>query len=196
MADRHPFIDKYDPAAIGLHWLIALLIAAGFGLGTFMVDLPFSPAKLKYFSWHKWIGVTVFLLAVIRLVWRMTHRPPLSLSAPAWRLRAALLTHWALYGLILVTPISGWIYSSSTGFQTVYLGLFPLPDLIGKDPTLKGPLKLVHLSLNYAMAALVALHVLAALKHHFVDRDGVLRRMLPGRRVPPPMKSTNHATNS
>lgn len=174
-------IETYSSTAKTLHWLIALLIAAGFGLGTFMVDLPFSPTKLKYFSWHKWIGVTVFLLAVIRVGWRITHPPPPDLPAPAWQLRAAHLTHWALYALIVLIPISGWIYSSSTGFQTVYLGLVPLPDLIGKDPTLKGPLKLVHLCLNYTMAALVAMHVLAALKHHFVDRDGVLRRMLPAR---------------
>ena len=181
MAQSNHSNDRYHPASIGLHWLIALLIAAGFGLGTFMVDLPFSPSKLKYFSWHKWIGVTVFLLAVVRVIWRMTHPPPPALPAPAWQLRIAHLTHWALYVLIIITPISGWIYSSSTGFQTVYLGLIPLPDLIGKDPSLKGPLKLVHLSLNYTMAALVALHAAAALKHHFIDRDGVLRRMLPGR---------------
>jgi cytochrome b561 len=166
---------------MSLHWLVAILIAAGFGLGTFMVDLPFSPTKLKYFSWHKWIGVTVFLLAVIRVVWRIIHPPPPDPPGPAWQHRAAQITHWALYALIVAIPISGWIYSSSTGFQTVYLGLLPLPDLIAKDPTLKAPLKLVHLSLNYAMAGLVALHVAAALKHHFIDRDSILRRMLPGR---------------
>ena len=176
-----PRIERYHPIAMSLHWLIAILIAAGFGLGTFMVDLPFSPNKLKYFSWHKWLGVTVFLLAVARVAWRFGHPPPADGPGPAWQYRVAHITHWTLYVLIIVTPISGWIYSSSTGFQTVYLGLVPLPDLLAKDPTLKVPLKLLHLSLNYTMAALVAMHVLAALKHHLIDRDSVLLRMLPGR---------------
>ena len=176
-----PRVERYHPIAMSLHWLMAILIAAGFGLGTFMVELPFSPNKLKYFSWHKWIGVTVFLLALARVLWRFIHPPPPDAPGPAWQHRVAHITHWTLYVLIIVTPISGWIYSSSTGFQTVYLGLVPLPDLLAKDPTLKAPLKLLHLSLNYTMAALVAMHVLAALKHHLIDRDSVLLRMLPGR---------------
>lgn len=176
-----PVSQHYDAMAVSLHWLVFVLITGGFSLGLYMVDLPVSPAKLKYYSWHKWTGVTVFLLAIARLAWRITHPPPPAVPGPSWQQRTAHLTHWLLYALIILTPISGWLYSSATGFKTVYFGVIPLPDLIGKAPALKAPLKLVHLSLNYTMAALVGLHVLAVIKHALIDRDATLRRMLPGR---------------
>ena len=163
-----------------LHWLVFALIACGFVLAVYMVDLPLSPQKLKYFSWHKWIGVTVFLLAVARLAWRMTHpAPALPATMPAWQRRVAAITHVILYVLILVIPLSGWIYSSAAGVPTVYLGIAQLPDLLGKDKALAGQLKLVHIALNYTMLTLIIIHVAAALKHHFVDHDEVLARMLP-----------------
>lgn len=163
-----------------LHWLIFVLIICGFALAVYMVDLPLSPQKLKYFSWHKWIGVTIFMLAVARLAWRMTHpAPALPASMPEWQRRAATATHVILYALILVIPFTGWIYSSASGVPTVYLGLLQLPDLIAKDKALAAQLKLVHVTLNYTMLALVIIHAAAALRHHFVDRGEVLARMLP-----------------
>ena len=172
--------NRYTGPAILLHWLIFALIACGFMLAVYMVDLPLSPQKLKYFSWHKWIGVTVFLLAVARLAWRLTHHaPPLPESLPAWQRRAAAITHAILYALILVIPLTGWIYSSAAGVPTVYLGMAQLPDLLAKDKALAEQLKLVHITLNYTMLTLIVIHAAAALKHHFVDRDEVLARMLP-----------------
>lgn len=172
--------DRYTDIAISLHWLIFLLVACGFSLAVYMVDLPLSPPKLKYFSWHKWIGVTVFLLAVARVAWRLAHpAPALPAAMPAWQRRAAAAIHALLYGLILVIPLTGWLYSSASGVPTVYLGLLQLPDLLARDKALAGQLKLVHVTLNYTMLTLVIIHAAAALKHHFVDRDDVLRRMLP-----------------
>ena len=166
---------------MSLHWLIALLIMAGFYLGWIMTDIAgFTPAKLKYFSWHKWIGVTVFALAAIRLAWRLTHRAPEMPSgmAPLQKL-AAQAAHVILYVLMFVIPASGYLYSSAAGIQVVYLGIVPLPTLIGPDAALKVVLKTVHIWVNYTLLAMVAVHTLAALKHHFIDRDGLLARMIP-----------------
>ena len=171
---------RYTSTAIALHWLVASLILAAFPLGLVMHDLPLSPLKLKLVSYHKWLGITVFLLVVARLAWRATHTPPLLPSSmPAWQQRAAHGLHHLLYLLLFAIPLSGWLMSSAKGFQTVYLGVLPLPDLIGKDKALGHLLEEVHESLNYGMLALLAVHAAAALKHHFIDRDGVLAQMLP-----------------
>jgi cytochrome b561 len=171
--------QRYSTTAIALHWLAALLIVCGFTLGLSMVDLPISRQKLQWYAWHKWIGITVFLLTCARLAWRLWHPAPASPAMPAWQVRAASLTQGALYVLLLVIPVSGWLYSSATGVQVVYLGLIPLPDLAPKDKETAAILLVVHQTLNFTMLALVCLHTAAALKHHFVDRDTVLARMLP-----------------
>ncbi len=98
---------------------------------------------------------------------------------PAWQRRMAAATHVLLYVLIIIIPLTGWLYSSAAGVPTVYLGIVQLPDLVAKDKALATQLKLVHVTLNYTMLTLVIMHAAAALKHHFVDRDDVLRRMLP-----------------
>ena len=172
---------RYSATAMSLHWLIALMIVVGFYIGWIMTDIPgFTPTKLKYFSWHKWIGVTIFVLAAIRLAWRLTHRAPALPSgiAPVQKL-AAEAAHMILYLLMFAIPASGYLYSSAAGIQVVYLGIVPLPTLIGPDTALKVVLKTVHVWLNYTLLTLVILHVLAALKHQFVDRDGLLARMIP-----------------
>lgn len=171
--------DRYSRVAVALHWLTAALIVAGFTLGLSMVDLPFGRQKLQWYAWHKWAGITVFLLTCIRLGWRLAHAVPAPPPSPRWQLAAATTTHWGLYALLVVIPLSGWVYSSATGVQVVYLGLFPLPDLVPKDKALASSLRTVHQTLNFTLLALVCLHAAAALKHHFVDRDQVLRRMLP-----------------
>jgi len=174
--DRH----AYSALAIGLHWLVFALVVGNWLLGPYMADLPLSPQKLRYFSWHKWIGVTVFLLAVFRLAWRVSHRPPpLPVAMPHWQRHLARASHFALYLLILAIPLSGWLYSSATGVPTVYLGWVQLPDLVGRDKALAEFLKQAHIVLNTTLLAVVVIHVAAALKHHFVDHDEVLARMLP-----------------
>ena len=171
---------RYTRTAIALHWLVALLILAALPLGLTMTEMPLSPQKLKFYAWHKWLGVTVFGLVVLRLAWRASHPPPpLPESVPAWQRSAAHALHWALYALMLVIPLAGWLMSSAKGFQTVYLGVLPIPDLLAKNEALGERLAEVHAWLAYALIALLVVHVAAALKHHFVDRDDVLRRMLP-----------------
>lgn len=173
-------ILAYTRTAIALHWLMALLIFTAFPLGVIAHEMAFSPDKLRLMSYHKWLGVTILLLLIIRLAWRLGHKPaPLRQSIPLWQQKAATAVHVLLYVLLFAIPLSGWLMSSAKGFQTVYLGVLPLPDLVGKDKPLGEVLSEVHEMLNFTMLALVVLHVLAAIKHQFVDRDGTLARMLP-----------------
>ena len=171
---------RYTTFAIALHWLMGLLILTSFGLGLYMVDLTLSPTKLRLFSWHKWAGVTIFSLALIRCLWRLSHTaPPLPANLPHWQRTVAEVSHYSLYALMIVIPLSGWLMSSAKGFQTVYFGVIPLPDLLDKNKELGEALTLVHKFLNYTMIGIVIAHAAAALKHHFVDKDDILRRMLP-----------------
>ncbi|MTV54076.1 cytochrome b [Pseudoduganella buxea] len=174
-------MTRYTRTAMLLHWLIAILIVGAFTMGLVMTDIPgFTPTKLKYYSWHKWAGVTVLALAALRLLWRRANRPPPHPPGlPAWQAKAADATHVLLYVLMFAVPLSGYLYTTAAGVPVVYFGLFPIPAAFSADPALKELLKPVHYWLNMLMAAVVLLHVAAALKHHFVDRDDVLKRMLP-----------------
>lgn len=174
-------MQRYTNTAIFFHWAIAGLIIAGFALGVVMTDIPgITPTKLKYFSWHKWMGVTVLALATLRLLWRLAHgAPAYPDSMPGWQRRAAHWLHGLLYVLIFAVPLSGYFYSLAAGVPVVYLGVLELPVLIAPNPELKPVLKAVHYWLNMLLLAAVVVHVGAALKHQFVDRDGVLKRMLP-----------------
>lgn len=176
---------SYTRTAIVLHWLVAIAIITTFGVGLYMHDLPLSPDKLKIYSWHKWAGVTIFALVLFRLFWRFAHRPPAAPAGmPAWQHATAEYAHYLLYALMVAVPLSGWLMSSAKGFQTVYFGVLPLPDLLAKNKELGEVLTGVHKWLNFTLAGLVVIHVGAALKHHFFDRDTVLARMLPFIRKP------------
>lgn len=175
--ERH----AYTGGAIALHWVIAALIFGGFALGWAMTRIPgITPDKLRFYSWHKWIGLTVLALAVLRILWRLTHRaPPLPDSMSNWQRRAANLGHFMLYVLMIAIPVSGYLYSSASNIPVVYLGVVPLPPIIAPDPVHKAWFKAVHIALDYGLFALVAGHVTAAVKHHWFDGDGLLYRMLP-----------------
>ena len=173
--------ERYTKTAIAFHWLIALLIIGAFTMGLVMTDIPgITPTKLKYYSWHKWAGVTVLALAALRLLWRLTHAaPPYPAHMPVWQKSAANALHSLLYVCMFAVPLSGYFYTLSAGIPVVWFGVIELPVLIGANPELKPVLKGLHYWLNMTMATAVALHVAAALKHQFIDRDGVLKRMLP-----------------
>lgn len=169
---------RYTTTAIVLHWLVALLIFIAFALGWYMTDLKISPTKLQYYSWHKWLGITVLGLAALRLTWRLWHQPPpLSTQMPRWQKVAAALGHGALYVLLFAIPLSGWGFSSASGYPVVYLGQFQLPDWLPKDKVLAAQMKELHECLTTVLMVIVAGHIAAALKHQFIDRDGLLRRM-------------------
>lgn len=170
---------RYSAPTIALHWSAAALIAVTLPLGLYMHELRLSPLKLQLYSYHKWMGVTVCGLVVLRLLWRLAQTPPPPLPLPRWQAQAASIAHLALYLLMVLVPISGWLHSSATGVPTVYLGMWQLPDLVAASRPLGRVLKEVHENMSNVLLAVVALHVVAALKHHFVDRDETLRRMWP-----------------
>lgn len=173
--------QRYTGVAILFHWLMAVLIIGAFSMGLVMTEMPgISPTKLRYYSWHKWAGVTILGLAGLRLLWRLSHRAPAyPASMPGWQKTTANALHAMLYALMFAVPLSGYFYTLSAGYPVLYFGLFELPVLIAKNDELKPLLKAVHFWLNMGLAGGVALHVAAALKHTFIERDGVLKRMLP-----------------
>ncbi len=178
---------RYSGIAIALHWVLALALVVIFSVGLYMADLPFSPARLKLFNYHKWAGITILLLSILRLVWRFTHRPPalpqtVTLSMPDWQMKAYHATHYLMYALFFIVPLVGWAYSSAAGFPIVLFGVLPLPDFVVADKALSELIKPWHEISAFALAGLVVLHVAAAIKHHFIDKDGLLQRMLPGKR--------------
>jgi len=178
--------QRYSTVAIVLHWLLALVILGMFGVGVYMTDLPFSPLRLKLYNWHKWAGVTFLALTVLRLMWRVTHRPPalpvaVTRNMPSWQTRAHHATHHVMYALFFAVPLIGWAYSSAAGFPIVFFGQIPLPDLLPANKALAELVKPLHELTALALMALAGLHIAAAFKHQLVDRDGLLSRMLPAR---------------
>ena len=169
---------EYTQTAKGLHWLMAVVIIGLLALGIYMSNLPLSPIKLELYAWHKWFGVTVFLLVWIRLAWRIMHPPPAPPEGLSTLLvRLAHIGHFALYAFMIVIPLSGWLMSSAKGFQTVWFGVVPLPDLIDKNRELGDALQLLHKVLNVLFMLTIAGHAAAALWHHVWRKDETLRRM-------------------
>jgi cytochrome b561 len=168
---------------------MALMIIGMIPLGMYMHELPLSPEKLQLYSWHKWTGVTIFVLLLARVSWRLTHQPPpLPWHMSKVQRRASQAGHVLLYLLMLAIPLSGWLMSSAKGYQTVWFGVLPIPDLLGKDKELGETLAEVHELLNWILVTVLIVHVAAALKHHFINRDDVLTRMLPSRKQQTPQQ--------
>lgn len=171
---------RFTPVAQLLHWLIAALIVTQFALAWTAIDLPLGAHKLALFARHKSFGMTVLMLAVVRLVWRWANPPP-ALPAGMTRLerKLARATHIAFYVLLFAMPVTGWLMSSAKNYSVSWFGLFTWPDLIAKNETAFNALKATHDFLSDVLLAIAILHILAALKHHFWDKDEVLLRMLP-----------------
>jgi cytochrome b561 len=171
---------RYGAVAQSLHWIIAALIVTQFALGWTAVDLPLGAQKLALFARHKSFGMTILMLAVLRLAWRLTHSPPpLPSGMTPIERQLARATHIAFYVLLFAMPLTGWTMSSAKHYSVSWFGVFTWPDLIGKDEAAFVILRDTHDYLSYMLFAIAVLHVLAALKHHFWNKDDVLRRMLP-----------------
>ncbi|MGE0668481.1 MAG: cytochrome b [Sphingomonadales bacterium] len=176
-------MTRYSAVAIGLHWLIAAAIVALVAMGMVMTGLPDTELALKFslYQWHKSVGITVLLLSLVRLAWRLTHRPPpLPAALRPWERAAARITHVGFYVLIVTIPLLGWAMVSASPYDipTVLYGEIPWPHL----PVAKAgfeALRAGHVLLAFGAVGLLALHVAAALKHHFILKDDVLARMLP-----------------
>jgi cytochrome b561 len=177
---------RYSSVAIVLHWLLGLSIFAMFAIGVYMSDLPFSPTRLKLYNYHKWAGITFLILSVLRLLWRIMYRPPalprvITQAMPSWQTKVYHATHYALYALFFAVPLIGWAYSSAAGFPVVLFGVLPLPDFVSVDKAFAEQIKDFHGASAFALMGLALLHIGAALKHHFIDKDGLLNRILLGK---------------
>jgi cytochrome b561 len=179
---------RYDAVAIGLHWLIALGILALIAIGLTMTHMDLGPmAKFRLYQLHKSIGITVLFAMVLRVLWRLIHRPPpLPDAMPPLERTAAEGAHAALYAFLFFLPLTGWALVSASPFNipTVLYGVIPWPHLpvlstLEDKAPVEHVLKLVHGYAAWLLIALVLVHAGAALRHHFILRDGILRRMLP-----------------
>lgn len=180
--------SRYDAVAMTLHWVIALGILFQIAMGLVMVhfSLPIG-LKFQLYQLHKSIGITILFAVGLRLLWRLTHRPPaLPETMPALEKTAAAGTHFLLYAFMLALPFTGWVVVSVSPYNipTVLYGLIPWPDLpwfstLADKQTADTIAEFIHDWLGYIIIALLALHILAALRHHFWLRDNILVRMLP-----------------
>jgi cytochrome b561 len=173
--------ERYTHTAIVLHWLIGLAVFAQIGLGLWMIGIPKSPPGIRayWFNVHKSIGITIGLLVLVRLAWRLAHRPPaLPMSLRPWQRAAAKVSHYALYVCMVVMPLSGYLGSSFTKYPIKYFGM-TLPHWGWDAPHLKDLTSQIHFVTVCIFITLIVLHVAAALKHRFVNRDGVFERMFP-----------------
>jgi cytochrome b561 len=179
MPSRSP-PTRYTAVAQAFHWVIAALVVTQFVLANLEDDLPIGAHKLALLARHKSVGMTILMLAILRLLWRLWNPPPELPSGmkPIERVLARA-THIAFYVLLFAMPITGWLMSSAKNYSVSWFGLFTWPNLIGKNEAAFDLLHSTHEILSDVLFAVAVLHILAALKHHFWNKDNVLLRMLP-----------------
>lgn len=175
-----PTAGRYTAVSKTLHWLIALLAFSQLAMGKFFEVDPDEPGSL--FDWHTAFGMSVLALMVVRLGWRLTHTvPALPRTTPGWQQIAAKTTHIAFYMLLIALPVSGWLLTSVDGDAVSFFGWFTVPSLpVSGGEASEDLIGEIHELLGNVLLVLAGIHVLAGLKHHYIDRDDVLRRMLPG----------------
>ena len=172
--------SRYGAVAQFFHWAVVVLIIVQFLLANQAENLPLGAAKIAVLARHKSFGITILTLVLLRLIWRWFNTvPPEPADVPRWQKIAARISHVALYALLLATPLAGWLMSSARNFPVSWFGLVTLPDFIAPNRPAYDLLHQAHELMAGTLFWLALLHIAAALKHHFVDRDNVLRRMLP-----------------
>lgn len=171
----------YGAGAKGFHWALALLVIGLLALGLFMTNVDVGNAlKFKLFFWHKSFGITVLFLVALRLGWRLYNKQPGALPGhKKWEKRLAKFTHFFLYFAMFTMPLSGWIMSSAKHYSVSVFGWFTLPHITPESKELARAAVQFHETMAWIFIALVALHVAGAIKHHVIDKDDTLRRMLP-----------------
>jgi cytochrome b561 len=163
-----------------LHWIIVLLIINQWIIAERADALPNGLAKLQVLAWHKSFGITILMLAAIRLVWRlMNPTPDLTAETKPWERVLAKLSHLLLYALIFAMPLTGWMMSSARNFPVSWFKLFQLPDLVAPGEQTFHQMNDLHHLLFKVLVGVALLHIAGALKHHFYDKNDVLKRMLP-----------------
>lgn len=170
---------RYGIIAYLLHWVMAILIIGLLVLGLYMTWIPISSLKLKLYGWHKEFGTLVLMLFFLRVAWRLSNITPLlPATLPAWQQLAAHAVHFAFYIFMFAMPITGWLVTSAAGLPVSFFGLFVLPSLVTPSEENRLLFTEMHKWLAYGLIATIGAHVGAALKHHFINKDNILRRML------------------
>ncbi len=172
-------VNHYGIVTILFHWIMALLVIGMICLGLYMVRVP-EKEKLMLIGLHKEFGVVVLLLVTLRLSWRFLNKiPTLPSTIPTWQVRSAYASHYMLYGLMFAMPITGLLETAAGGYTVSFFGWFVLPPLGSINKTLQPIYGKMHEWLAYTLIIVIVIHIGAALMHHFIDRNNVLRRMLP-----------------
>jgi cytochrome b561 len=169
--------DRFGLIAILLHWVMAILLIGLLALGLYMKKLPISLQKLELYGWHKEYGLLALLLVMIRLVWRNINMTP-KLTLPRLEIIAARTVHYAFYAFMIALPITGWLITSAAGLPVSFFGWFVLPNLVQPDPAQMHVYEFIHKWVSYGLIATILLHASAAFKHHFINKDDILRRMI------------------
>lgn len=169
--------NRYGLVAKLLHWVMAILLIGLLALGIYMVPLPISYQKLKLYGWHKEYGLLALGLVIARVIWRLLNAVP-ELSIPWWEKLAARIVHWAFYFFMFAMPLTGWLVTSAAGLPASFFGWFVLPNLIAPNQEWLVIFEGLHQWLGYGLIAVIVLHTSAALKHHFINKDNILKRML------------------
>jgi cytochrome b561 len=178
-ADAGTAGSHYTRVAIWLHWLIGLAVIANIALAMLTEGLPRETQRAAM-DIHKALGITILALTVVRIAWRLGHRPPpLPAAIPAWQRLLGRITHGLFYVLLILLPLSGWVWMSAAGRPIDFFGLFAVPVIVAPNEALADVMHDRHELLGLTMLALAAIHILAALKHQFVDRTGFIGRMNP-----------------
>ncbi|MEM9304937.1 MAG: cytochrome b [Pseudomonadota bacterium] len=172
--------SRYDRVAQTLHWVMAVVLGANLALGWYAESLGRSRRQLELFLWHKSLGITLLALVMLRLGWRWWRGAPAPVPMPRWQLQASRASHALLYLLMVLVPLAGWLLNSAANVPLNWFGLFRVPDLIEASKPARAWLELAHYWLAWSLAALVVIHLLAALKHALIDRDDVVARMWRG----------------
>ena len=175
--------DRYNNVAITLHWVVAVLVLVMIGLGVYMVDIPRGTDERSFFyNLHKSIGLTAGILVLVRLWWRWKNPPPpLPSSMPAWQVTASNISHRLLYTCMIIMPVVGFSASQFTKWGVTYFGMFKIPPMAYPDKEIYNILQGVHGFMGYLLMVLLIVHILAALHHLLIKKDGIFQRMLPGR---------------
>lgn len=172
---------SYHPVSIFFHWVIGVAIIVLLGVGLYMADLePSDPNKWPLYAVHKAVGMTVLFLVALRIVWRGITPPPAPIETQArWERSLAKVVHILLYVGMVVMPVSGYVMSSAGGHAISIFGLFNVPLLVDKNEQIGGMAREAHEIGGNILIAAIVLHFLGAMKHHVLDRDGTLGRMVP-----------------
>jgi cytochrome b561 len=170
--------DHFGVITIFLHWIMAILLIGLVIMGLYMTWIPWSTTKLQLFGWHKEYGILALFLVTLRIIWRIQNVLPALSSLPTVERIAARTVHWTFYLLMFAIPLTGWLITSAAGLPVSFFGLFVLPNLVSSNQETMLLFENIHKWLNYGLIAIFCLHVSAALKHHFINKDDILRRII------------------